>query len=204
MNIDHKLTEKWIMPNSKILDLGCGDGTLLAHLQEHLGVFGYGLEIDTDKINEGIAKGLNIIEQDLNDGLARFADDSFDTVVMTRALQAVKHPKALLNYMLRVAKFAIVTFPNFAYWQNRIYLGIKGIMPISETLPHQWYNTPNIHLCTFKDFEQLCHDNNIRILDTIALWDNPNPKIPTFIRNQAVKAAPNLLADVAMYRIVRG
>ena len=137
MNIDHKLTEKWIMPNSKILDLGCGDGTLLAHLQEHLGVFGYGLEIDPDKINEGIAKGLNIIEQDLNDGLARFADDSFDTVVMTRALQAVKHPKTLLNDMLRVAKFAIVTFPNFAYWQNRIYLGIKGIMPISETLPHQ-------------------------------------------------------------------
>lgn len=204
MNIDHKLTEKWIMPNSKILDLGCGDGTLLAHLQEHLGVFGYGLEIDPDKINEGIAKGLNIIEQDLNDGLARFADDSFDTVVMTRALQAVKHPKTLLNDMLRVAKFAIVTFPNFAYWQNRIYLGIKGIMPISETLPHQWYNTPNIHLCTFKDFERLCHDNNIHILDTIALWDNPNPKIPAFIRNQAVKAAPNLLADVAMYRIVRG
>lgn len=204
MNIDHKLTEKWIMPNSKILDLGCGDGTLLAHLQEHLGVFGYGLEIDPDKINEGIAKGLNIIEQDLNDGLARFADNSFDTVVMTRALQAVKHPKTLLNDMLRVAKFAIVTFPNFAYWQNRIYLGIKGIMPISETLPHQWYNTPNIHLCTFKDFERLCHDNNIHILDTIALWDNPNPKIPTFIRNQAVKTAPNLLADVAMYRIVRG
>lgn len=203
MNIDHQLAEKWIKPNCQVLDLGCGDGTLLAHLQTHLGVSGYGLEIDEHKINEAIAKGLNIIEQDLNDGLACFADNSFDTVVMARALQAVKNPKNLLLDMLRVAKEGIVTFPNFAYWQNRIYLGIKGIMPMSDTLPHQWYDTPNIHLCTFKDFERLCHDNHIRILDTVALWDNPNPKIPAFIRNKAVKTAPNLLADVAVYRIAR-
>ncbi len=203
MNIDHQLAEKWIKPHAKVLDLGCGDGTLLAHLQTHLGVSGYGLEIDEHKINEGIAKGLNIIEQDLNDGLARFADNSFDTVVMARALQAVKNPQTLLNDMLRVAKFGIVTFPNFAYWQNRVYLGIKGIMPMSETLPHQWYDTPNIHLCTFKDFERLCHDNHITILDTVALWDNPNPKIPVFIRDKAVKTAPNLLADVAVYRITK-
>ena len=151
-NIDHQLAEKWIKPKSRVLDLGCGDGTLLLHLQKTLGVTGYGLEIDEAKINEAIGKGLNIIEQDLNDGLARFSDNSFDTVVMARALQAVKSPDQLLIDMLRVAKEGIVTFPNFAYWQNRVYLGIKGIMPMSETLPHEWYNTPNIHLCTFKDF----------------------------------------------------
>lgn len=202
-NIDHQLAEKWIKPNSRVLDLGCGDGTLLAHLQDSLGVSGYGLEIDEAKINEAVAKGLNIIEQDLNDGLARFGDQSFDTVVMARALQAVKSPDKLLVDMLRVAKEGIVTFPNFAYWQNRVYLGIKGIMPMSETLPHEWYNTPNIHLCTFKDFERLCDDNNIRILDAVAISDKPSPKIPASIMNHLVKRAPNLLADVAIYRIAK-
>lgn len=203
-NIDHQLAEKWIAPHSRVLDLGCGDGTLLAHLQDKLGVTGYGLEIDEKKINEAVAKGLNIIEQNLNDGLARFADNSFDTVVMARALQAVKAPDKLLVDMLRVAKEGIVTFPNFAYWQNRVYLGIKGIMPMSETLPHEWYNTPNIHLCTFKDFERLCDDNHIRILDAVAISDKPNPKLPISITNRLVKHAPNLLADVAVYRIAKG
>lgn len=202
-NIDHQLVEKWITPNSRVLDLGCGDGTLLAHLQNTLNITGYGLEIDERKIDEAIGKGLNIIEQDLNDGLSRFADGSFDTVVMARALQAVKNPKTLLLDMLRVAKEGIVTFPNFAYWQNRVYLGLKGIMPMSETLPHQWYNTPNIHLCTFKDFERLCDENNIRILDTIAIFDNDNPTNPRSLMGRLVKYSPNLLADVAVYRIAK-
>ena len=202
-NIDHQLAEKWIKPKSRVLDLGCGDGTLLLHLQKTLGVTGYGLEIDEAKINEAIGKGLNIIEQDLNDGLARFSDNSFDTVVMARALQAVKSPDQLLIDMLRAAKEGIVTFPNFAYWQNRVYLGIKGIMPMSETLPHEWYNTPNIHLCTFKDFERLCDDNDIRIIDAVAISDKPSPKLPTALMNRLVKRAPNLLADVAVYRIAK-
>lgn len=202
-NIDHQLAEKWIKPKSRVLDLGCGDGTLLLHLQKTLGVTGYGLEIDEAKINEAIGKGLNIIEQDLNDGLARFSDNSFDTVVMARALQAVKSPDQLLIDMLRVAKEGIITFPNFAYWQNRVYLGIKGIMPMSETLPHEWYNTPNIHLCTFKDFERLCDDNDIRIIDAVAISDKPSPKLPTALMNRLVKRAPNLLADVAVYRIAK-
>ncbi|OOR93425.1 methionine biosynthesis protein MetW [Moraxella caviae] len=202
MNIDHQLAENWIKQNSKVLDLGCGDGTLLAHLQTHLGVTGYGLEIDEHKINQAIAKGLNIIEQDLNEGLHRFADNSFDTVVMARALQAVKNPKNLLLDMLRVANEGIVTFPNFAYWQNRVYLGIKGIMPMSETIPHEWYDTPNIHLCTFKDFERLCADNDIRILDAVAINDDSH--LPARLMNKIVRAAPNLLADVAIYRIAKG
>lgn len=200
-NIDHQLAEKWIKPNSKVLDLGCGDGTLLMHLQKRLNVFGYGLEIDSNKINEAIAKGLNIIEQDLNDGLARFDDDSFDTVVMARALQAVKNPKNLLLDMLRVAKEGIITFPNFAYWQNRVYLGIKGIMPMGKTIPHHWYNTPNIHLCTFKDFEKLCHENHIRIIDSVAV--NDDSQLPNKTIEKLIKYAPNLLADVAIYRITK-
>ena len=138
---------------------------MLAHLQRALGIEGYGIEIDQDKIIDCIANGVNVIEQDLNDGLARFADNRFDTVVMARALQAVKAPDQLLLDMLRVGRQVIVTFPNFAHWQNRIHLGIKGMMPMSEALPYQWYDTPNIHLCTFKDFEQLCVDHDIRILN---------------------------------------
>lgn len=207
MKIDHKLAEQWIKPQARVLDLGCGDGELLAHLQAKLAVTGYGLEIDEDKINLAIAKGVSVIEQDLNHGLAFFADNSFDTVVMMRALQAVKNPQTLLLDMLRVAKEGIVTFPNFAYWQNRVYLGIKGIMPMSETLPYAWYDTPNIHLCTFKDFEKLCYENQIKILDSVALSDSSLPKnLPNFLHNsmkQAIKKIPNLLADVAVYRIAK-
>ena len=112
MRMDHQLAERWIAPQAHVLDLGCGNGELLAHLQQKLGVTGYGLEIDEDKINEAIGNGLSIVEQDLNDGLARFADNSFDTVVMARALQAVKAPDELLLDMLRVAREAVITFPN--------------------------------------------------------------------------------------------
>lgn len=216
MKIDYTLAYSWIEQGSKVLDLGCGDGELLSYLQHTRNVTGYGLEINEERINLAIAKGVNVIEQDLNDGLGQFADDSFDVVVMMRALQAVKNPKDLLNDMLRVAKVGIVTFPNFAYWQNRVHLGLKGIMPMSETIPYMWYDTPNIHLCTFKDFERLCHQNSIAILDTVALSDSPMlDKLPNFVPqtlkdkfikpkiDTAIKYAPNLLADVAVYRIAK-
>lgn len=201
MRIDHQLAEQWIAPNSRVLDLGCGNGELLHHLQNDFGVFGYGIELDEDKMNEAIGKGVNIIEQDLNDGLANFADDSFDTVVMARALQAVQHPDKLLLDMLRVGKQVIVTFPNFAYWQNRIHLGIKGMMPKSEALPYEWYNTPNIHLSTFQDFENLCKQHNIRILNHVAGTDSDiaNNKLAS----KLMKKLPNLLADVAIYRVTK-
>ncbi|WP_201535117.1 methionine biosynthesis protein MetW [Psychrobacter ciconiae] len=201
MRMDHQLAERWIAPKSHVLDLGCGNGELLAHLQSKFGVTGYGLEIDADKINEAIANGLSIIEQDLNDGLSRFADNSFDTVIMARALQAVIAPDKLLLDMLRVGREAVITFPNFAHWQNRLHLGLKGLMPVSEALPYEWYDTPNIHLCTFKDFEALCAHHNIQILSRFAVSDstrNPNPLMKTLIRQ-----APNLLADVAIYRVTR-
>lgn len=202
MRMDHQLAERWIAPQSHVLDLGCGNGELLAHLQQNLGVTGYGLEIDEDKINEAIANGLSIVEQDLNDGLGRFADDSFDTVVMARALQAVKSPDKLLLDMLRVGREAVITFPNFAHWQNRIHLGLKGIMPVSEALPYEWYDTPNIHLCTFKDFERLCKQHNIRIINRFAVSDSDKGHSP--LMTALIRQVPNLLADVAIYRVTKG
>lgn len=201
MKIDHQLAEQWIKPEARVLDLGCGNGDLLAHLQNKLGVFGYGIELDQDKINDCITKGVNVIEQDLNLGLSRFADQSFDTVVMARALQAVKEPDQLLLDMLRVGKEVIVTFPNFAHWQNRIHLGIKGMMPMSEALPYAWYNTPNIHLCTFKDFEKLCADNDIKIINRFAVQESEKPYSP--LMAQIIRKNPNLLADVAIYRVTK-
>lgn len=201
MRIDHQLAEQWIKPNSRVLDLGCGDGELLHHLQTTMGVFGYGIELDESKTNEAIAKGVNIIEQDLNAGLSNFADNSFDTVVMARALQAVQNPDELLLDMLRVGRQVIITFPNFAYWQNRLYLGIKGMMPKSEALPYEWYNTPNIHLLTFKDFEALCSEHDIRILDHIAVRDSNANQSKTI--NSLATKLPSLLADLAIYRVTK-
>lgn len=201
MKIDYQLAERWIKPNAKVLDLGCGDGSLLAHLKHTRQIFGYGIELDQEKITDCIAKGVNVIEQDLNLGLARFADKSFDTVVMARALQAVDEPDQLLLDMLRVGKEVIVTFPNFAHWQNRIWLGIKGRMPMSDALPYAWYNTPNIHLCTFKDFEQLCADNDIKILNRFAVQESEKP-YPWAVA-QIIRKNPNLLADVAIYRVTK-
>lgn len=201
MRMDHQLAERWIAPKSHVLDLGCGNGELLAHLQTKLGVSGYGLEIDPDKINEAIANGLSIIEQDLDKGLGRFADNSFDTVIMARALQAVMTPDKLLLDMLRVGREAIITFPNFAHWQNRLHLGLKGLMPVSEALPYEWYNTPNIHLCTFKDFEALCADHHIQILSRFAVSDSSHQ--PSALMTTLIRQAPNLLADVAIYRVTK-
>ena len=201
MRMDHQLAERWIAPHTQVLDLGCGNGELLAHLQQKLGVRGYGLEIDEEKINEAIGNGLSIIEQDLNDGLSRFADNSFDTVVMARALQAVKSPDILLLDMLRVGREAIITFPNFAHWQNRLHLGLKGMMPVSEALPYEWYDTPNIHLCTFKDFEKLCAQHDIDIINRFAVSDSPRGH--SALMNTLIRQAPNLLADVAIYRVTK-
>ena len=201
MRMDHQLAERWIAPQSHVLDLGCGNGELLGHLQQELGVSGYGLEIDEDKINEAIGNGLSIIEQDLNDGLGRFADNSFDTVIMARALQAVKNPDTLLLDMLRVGREAVITFPNFAHWQNRIHLGLKGMMPVSEALPYEWYDTPNIHLCTFKDFERLCAQHDIDIINRFAVSDSDRGHSP--LMTALIRQAPNLLADVAIYRVTK-
>jgi methionine biosynthesis protein MetW len=194
MRLDQQLAEKWIKPHSRVLDLGCGNGDLLAHMQNKYHVKAYGLEIDQEKIAIGIGRGLNIIQQDLNLGLKQFANQSFDYVVMAQALQAVDAPDVLLRDMVRVGREAIITFPNFAHWKTRAFLSLKGKMPVSDALPYMWYNTPNIHLCTFKDFEALCTANQIKIINRLAVNDHQEGSL-------MMKYIPNLFGEIAIYRV---
>ncbi len=196
LRADLQIIEKWIKPGSHVLDLGCGNGELLDYLQSHKQVRGYGLEINPDNINACIAKGVNVIDKNLDHGLDNFEDRSFDTVVMTQALQAVHYPDRILEDMLRIGNEAILTFPNFGHWRCRLYLGLKGRMPVSEFMPYTWYNTPNIHFCTFKDFENLCHERSVKILDRLVV-DQTH-------RSSKLSAMwPNLLGEVAIYRVTR-
>ena len=156
MNQDFDFISDWIAPNTRVLDLGCGDGALLHSLEQQYNVLGYGLEVDPEAIDRCIARGVNVIEQDLNKGLSNFADGSFDTVVMTQALQAMRFPHLVLDEMLRIGRDCIITFPNFGYWRTRAYLNFRGRMPVTKQLAYQWYDTPNIHFFTYADFEALC------------------------------------------------
>lgn len=182
--------------NARILDLGCGEGDLLAHLQTHKQVIGYGLDVDAENIRICLDKGVNVIEQDLDAGLSNFADASFDMVVMTDTLQSVKAPDQLLREMLRIGEECIITFPNFGHWQCRAQLVFRGRMPVSKHIPHAWFNTPNIHLCTFRDFETLCRDIGLKIIERRVV-DHRNRELPWGA------LLPNLLGPVAFYRLGR-
>jgi methionine biosynthesis protein MetW len=196
MRLDLALAEQWVKSGARVLDLGCGDGELLANLRDKLNVRGYGLEIAAGKITDAVCRGVNVIEQNLNLGLGNFRDASFDTVIMTQALQAVEKPDALLDDMLRVGREAIITFPNFAHWATRFYLTFKGMMPMSEALPYTWYNTPNIHLCTFRDFDALCTTKGIVVLDRLAVDGGQQGSI-------LARLFPNLFGEIAIYRVTR-
>ncbi|MFO7705006.1 MAG: methionine biosynthesis protein MetW [Halopseudomonas sp.] len=196
MRADLEIIQEWIKPGSRLLDLGCGDGELLRYLSEQRKVTGYGLEIDPEKINACIANGVNVIEQNLDAGLTNFGDNTFDSVLMTQALQAVHYPDLVLEEMLRIGREAILTFPNFAHWRCRLYLGTKGRMPVSEFMPYTWYNTPNIHFCTFKDFEALCRERSIRILDRLVVDQTHRSGVLSGLW-------PNLLGEIAIYRVTR-
>jgi len=193
---DLNIIQNWISPNSQVVDLGCGQGELLSFLKEKKQCKTYGLEINEDSIVSCVEKGINVIEHDLNDGLQHFNDSSVDTVIMTQALQAVDRPDVLLDEMLRVGKEAIITFPNFGYWRTRWFLLRKGRMPMSKTLPYHWYDTPNIHMCTFHDFEKLCREKNLTILERTVV-DNHHQE------SLAIRLWPNLLGEIAIYRVTR-
>ena len=154
----------WITPGSRVLDLGCGGGTLLAHLRDNRQVSGYGLEIDQAKIVQAIYNGINVIQTDLDAGLTEFESNSFDYVVMSQTLQAVHYPERLLEEMLRVGREGSITFPNFGHWICRLQLLI-GLMQVTSTLPKTWYNTHNNHLCTLHDFVALCKVKELQMLE---------------------------------------
>ena len=193
---DLSIIQQWIRPESEILDLGCGEGELLSYLKTKKNVHGYGLEINPEKLTACIRNGVNVIEQNLDNGLSNFEDQSIDTVVMTQALQAVQRPDELLDEMLRIGKEAIVTFPNFGYWKTRFYLLLKGRMPMSDTLPYNWYDTPNIHMCTFRDFEVLCREKGIRILNKTVVDDQHR-------EHWSIRLWPAMLGEIAVYHITR-
>lgn len=184
----------WVKPKSRVLDLGCGDGTLLAQLHKDLDIRGYGLEIDPDSINQCVAKGVNVVEQDLNKGMANFADDSFDTVIMTQALQAMRFPHLVLDEMLRIGTQCVITFPNFGHWKARAYLTLRGRMPVTKQLTYQWYDTPNIHFFTYSDFEALCRERNIKILRKQFVGEH-------LLDRQLKNLWPNLFAETAVYHL---
>ena len=163
MRPDLQIIAELINPGARVLDLGCGGGELLKHLAEHKAVNGYGIEKDPAQVSACVGRGVNVIEHDLDEGLERFPNSSFDMVVMTETLQAVAAPARLLREMLRVGEECIVTFPNFGHWRCRLQLA-AGRMPVAKHLPHQWHDTPNIHLCTFHDFERLAREMGLAVI----------------------------------------
>lgn len=193
LRVDLQIISDWIPQGARVLDLGCDDGTLLQHLQQR-GISGYGLEIDNSKFVDCINAGVNVIQADLNQGLPQFSDQSFDFVILSQTLQAIKRPDFLLEEIVRVGKQGIIGFPNFGHWQCRLQLTLGGHMPQSRTLPHDWFNTPNIHLCTVQDFETLCTDKNVSVLNrSIVNHDHKN--------TLGTKLLPNLFGQIALYQI---
>jgi methionine biosynthesis protein MetW len=185
---DFEAIAAWVQPGSSVLDLGCGDGQLLDYLRQSRQVRGYGVEIDDANVLACVRNGVNVIQSDLERGLAGFDAGSFDFVVLSQTLQAMRHTEEIVLEMLRVGRQGIVTFPNFGHWEARLQI-MAGRMPVSPALPYQWYDTPNVHLCTIRDFESFCSSHAIRVLERIVL---SNGRTVTFM--------PNLFGSLAVFR----
>jgi methionine biosynthesis protein MetW len=186
----------WISRDSKVLDLGCGDGSLLNDLRKEKSASGLGIEIDAEKIKSCLKKGISVIEQDIDGGLENFGNQSFDYVVMSQSIQALKKPEVALEEIVRIGKECIVSIPNFANIKCRLQLFFKGQMPVSSALPHDWYSTPNLHLCSLEDFEELCKKSSIKIVDRKLSKINGEESI-------LMKLLPNLFSEVALYKLVK-
>lgn len=182
----------WIPKGASVLDLGCGDGSLLRYLKETRRVRGYGVEISDMDIVSCIANGVNVIQNDLDSGLSDFEDNAFDFVILSQTLQATRHTEALIQEMLRVGREGIVSFPNFGYWKSRLDV-MLGNMPVSRELPYQWYDTPNVHLCTLNDFDSFCQKYCVSITARSVMTGG-----------REVSLLPNLLGSTAVYRFQRG
>lgn len=194
MRLDYSIVSNWVKPNSRVLDLGCGDGSLLKSLEQKLNVHGYGVEINEENILRCVQNDVNVIEQDIEKGLGNFEDKAFDTVIMSQAIQTLTRPDKTLEEMLRIGKECIITFPNFGHWKARIHLAISGRMPVSDLLPYEWYNTPNIHFCTFTDFDIMCKELNASIINRqVASTKSAGRFFETL--------HPNLFGETALYRV---
>ena len=185
---DYATIGSWVAEGARVLDLGCGDGALLAFLAEHRRAGGYGIEIDDAGVLASVRNGINVIQSDLERGLAGFDDAAFDIVILSQTLQAMRRIEAIVAEMLRVGREAIITFPNFGHWTHRLQI-LRGRMPVSPSLPYQWYDTPNIHLCTVADFDAFLTGRDYRIIDRVVLTGG-----------RAVTFAPNLTGELAIYR----
>ncbi|NVE00832.1 methionine biosynthesis protein MetW [Massilia sp. BJB1822] len=179
----------WVPEHAHVLDVGCGDGVMLEYLQSGRRCTGYGLELADDKVLESTRRGVRVIQQDMENGLGIFGDNSFDTVLCLSSLQMMQHVEALLRDIVRVGAEAIISFPNFAYWPHRVAL-LRGRMPVSKSLPYQWYDTPNVRCATIKDFQELAEECGLEVIECVALAEG-----------NIVSVLPNLRGDLAVFRL---
>ena len=196
MKKEFKIIAQLIENNTRVLDVGCGDGTLMKYLKNEKNVDTRGLEISKKKVQNGISEGLSIIEGNAEKDLYQFPNLSFDYVVLSQTLQAFYSPEKVIDDLLRVANKAIVTIPNFGFWKVRLHLLFKGTMPITKNLPNEWYNTPNLHMCSIKDFFNFCSKKNIKLCNSIALNGEKTSKIGT--ANLSLK---NLNSELGIFLI---
>ena len=176
---------------ARVLDLGCGDGALLAHLQQHHGCTGYGVELDDANVHACVQRGVNVLQLNLDEGLSLFADQSFDVVLQIDTLQHLRNAEVMLRETARVGRLGVIAFPNFGHWPNRLAV-LQGRMPVTKRLPYQWYDTPNIRVGTFADFAALARQNHLQVLDAFGLQNG-----------QEVRLLPNLMAGTAVFQLQR-
>jgi methionine biosynthesis protein MetW len=196
--IDLKLITSFVAPRARVLDVGCGDGALLQRLEEEKEVDGRGIELSQKGVNEAVARGLSVVQGDADHDLATYPEDAFDFVILSQTLQATHNPRTVLEQLLRIGRKVVVSFPNFGNWRVRGQFLLKGRMPITEDLPYSWYDTPNIHFCTIRDFVRLTEDIDARIEKAAALYGNGH------VMNRSIRLPLwNLLADQAIFLLSR-
>ncbi|SEH29000.1 methionine biosynthesis protein MetW [Magnetospirillum fulvum] len=198
LRVDLKLIAEMVEPGARVLDVGCGEGALLDWLGRHRGVDGRGIELSMEGVSAGVGHGLSVIQGDADTDLKDYPSGAFDYVILSQTLQATHEPRKVLENMLRIGRHAIVSFPNFGHWRVRAHLLFRGTMPVTDTLVHQWYDTPNIHFCTIRDFLDLCREMNVRVEKAIAL-DRDGRVLPL----PRAAGIANLFADQALFVLSR-